>query len=197
MNYTPDYYNDLELTLKYIKNECAVATKHHKHPMHQIYLSTFGQNYPELRTLVFRKQNLTEGYLVFHTDFRSQKFLELTKNSAASVLGYNPAKKYQIRFKGNVELHHKDIIAKSDWDKLGESSRKSYLTDFPPGQVSSIPTSGFAEGEISCIDGFERFVVGIFKITEIEWLYLNSEGHRRALFHRQADLSWSSQWLQP
>lgn len=202
--YKPEHYNDLDLTLNYILSECSVATKHHKHELRQLFLSTFGENYPELRTLIFRRQNLKEGHLIFHTDKRSKKFLELQKNSNASLMGYNHSKKYQLRFRGKVALHTQDAVAQSDWNQLSASSRRTYLTQFNPGEFTIAPSSGFDENFNDSISedekselGLQRFVVCDFKVLQIEWLYLNPEGHRRALYSMDEKSNWSGQWLQP
>jgi hypothetical protein len=203
-NYKPEHYNDLELTLNYIMTECSIATKHHKHELRQLYLSTFGEKYPELRTLVFRRQNLKEGHLIFHTDIRSKKFAELKNNPHASLMGYNHSKKYQIRFRGVVTMHVQDAIAMSDWNNLSASSRRTYLTQHSPGEFSSGPSSGFDENSIDPIPeeemselGLSRFVVCVFKAQQIEWLFLNPEGHRRALYTFDSKSNWLGQWLQP
>lgn len=202
--YKPEHYNDLDLTLNYIMTECSIATKHHKHELRQLFLSTFGEKYPELRTLVFRRQNLKEGLLVFHTDQRSKKFIELQKNPNASLMGYNHSKKYQIRFRGEVTFHRQDAVAKSDWNNLSASSQRTYLTQFSPGEVCLAPSSGFDQNfDDSMTDnkkselGLQRFVVCDFKVLQIEWLYLNPEGHRRVLYTRDENSNWSGQWLQP
>ena len=198
--FKPEHYNDLDLTLNYIMTECSIATKHHKHELRQIYLATFGEKYPELRTLILRRQNLKEGRLVFHTDQRSKKFADLKKNSNACLLGYNHSKKYQVRFRGQVSLHFQDAISKVDWNHLSSSSQKSYLTRNKPGEAIISPSSEFedslSESEKSGL-GFQRFVVCDFKVLQIEWLYLNPEGHRRALYTFDEESNWSGQWLQP
>ena len=202
--YKPEHYDDLNLTLNYIMTECSVATKHHKHEMRQLFLSTFGENYPELRTLILRRQNLKEGLLVFHTDQRSKKFVELQKNSKACLMGYNHSKKYQLRFRGEVTLHFQNAVAKNGWNNLSPSSRKTYLTQYSPGEVALAPSSGFDPNfDNSILDnenlelGLQRFVVCDFKVLQIEWLYLHPEGHRRALFTNDDKLNWLCQWLHP
>lgn len=204
MNQKPEYYNDLEKTLNFIRNECEVAIYDRKHELHQLYLATQGTNFPEVRTVIFRNQDLLSGKIIFHTDKRSNKIKEILSNPKASLMGYNHQNKYQIRFRGTVQLHINNEISKSSWQKVGVSSRRCYLTQNAPGSLFENPTSGLSEDleskapnfEQSEI-GFDNFVVCHFMIQEIEWLYLNAHGHRRALFQFRPDLSMKSTWLQP
>ena len=96
---------------------------------------------------------------------------------------------------------------KESWDKLTNWSKRCYLTSSPPGKVSNNPTSGFPnkfESEAPSSEesqkGLENFTVIKVFIEEIEWLFLASQGHRRALFKITRDnsnLSIESKWLVP
>lgn len=201
---TPNFYNDLDLTLKFILAECAEASQQRQHELHRLYFATFGEKFPEIRTVIFRQQNLVAGHIYFHTDQRSQKVKELENNSNASLLGYNHQKKYQLRFRGSVRLHHQDALAKSSWEQVGVFSRSCYLTQQAPGSLSLSPIGGSqGNGESSdsarseSQDGFSQFVVCDFNVVEMEWLYLHAAGHRRSRFSLNRDLTWTGQWLQP
>lgn len=201
---TPVFYDRLDLVFNEIINDCNTATQSRKHELHQLYLSTFGAKYPEVRTVVFRRHNIESGNIFFHTDRRSKKVIEIQNNPSACLLGYNSQKKYQIRFRGKIELHIKDDVARSAWKNIGASSRRCYLTQNAPGTHVSSPTSGLIKNhELSAPtfeeseDGFDKFTVCHFLISEIEWLFLHSNGHRRAIFYLQNNSEWKSQWLQP
>ena len=88
-------------------------------------------------------------------------------------------------------------------EKTAHMSRQCYLGDKSPGSSSSIPTSGLTEKidnskytiEESEI-GYENFCIIETFITSIEWLYLASKGHRRALFNLKND-HIDKKWLIP
>ena len=68
-------------------------------------------------------------------------------------------------------------------------SKRCYLTESPPGQESRKPSSGFPEKFAfdaptleQTKDGLKNFGQIRVSINEIEWLFLASQGHRRALF---------------
>ena len=77
----------------------------------------------------------------------------------------------------------------------------------PPGKLSDNPTSGFSD-EFSDIPpsklesemGYVNFSLIKIFITQIEWLYLASQGHRRALFEvkrNNSQLNVTSKWMVP
>ena len=82
-------------------------------------------------------------------------------------------------------------------------SRQCYLGKESPGSISPIPTSGLTEKidnskytiEESEV-GYKNFCVINLLITSIEWLYLASKGHRRALFTLKDDRV-EKKWLIP
>ena len=46
-------------------------------------------------------------------------------------------------------------------------------------------------------DGKDNFIIILAKIIEIEWLYLSSEGHRRAKFTHNKNNQLEVSWLVP
>ena len=116
---------------------------------------------------------------------------------------YDDQKKIQLRIRGTINL---EKSKKESWDKLTNWSKRCYLTS-PPGEVSNNPTSGFpnkfeleAPTSEEAKKGFENFTVIKIFIYEIEWLFLASQGHRRALFKINRDhsnLNIESKWLVP
>ena len=82
-------------------------------------------------------------------------------------------------------------------------SRKCYLAEKAPGTVSISPNPGYPkelEGKNPKIEdteiGFENFCVIESKIDEMEWLYLASQGHRRALIKINEN-NVTTEWLTP
>ena len=157
-----------------------------------------------LRTVVLRKVWVAEKKLAFHTDVRSGKWFELQKNNKISWLFYDAASRFQIRLAGTATLHTNDEVANEAWLKSTVSSRKIYLGLIAPSQKSEIPTSGllpaFENADPTLKqseEGRKNFGIVVTKANWMEWLWLNSKGHKRATFNYLNNGSIESNWLLP
>jgi len=205
MKELPKFYNSLEETRKEIFSLLFQGVKKRKSNFHNLVLNTIDlQNKPDARTVVLRsfsQENLTLG---IHTDNRSEKVEHLKNNKFTCLVFYDDQKKIQLRIRGTTIL---EKSKKESWDKLTNWSKRCYLTSNPPGKFSNNPTSGFpskfeseAPSSEEAKKGLENFTVIRIFIDEIEWLFLASQGHRRALFKINRDnsnLSIESKWLVP
>ena len=95
-------------------------------------------------------------------------------------------KKIQLRIRANTSVKKS---FKEAWDKLTNWSKRCYLALEPPGKESQTPSSGFPDEFMLNAPDFEQankglknFVCIKVSIYQIEWLFLASQGHRRALF---------------
>ena len=127
----------------------------------------------------------------------------MKNNQNIYFLFYNKKRKIQVRAKGLATIHHKNSITEEAWKKTQVVSRKCYLATNSPGSISAEPHPGYPkelEGKNPNIEdtevGFENFCVIESKIDEMEWLYLASQGHRRAkLILKDEDVK--TEWLIP
>ena len=113
-------------------------------------------------------------------------------------------KKIQIRINGQAKI---EKSYQPSWDKLTNWSRRCYLSEHEPGTEVVKPSSGFPEKFINespndeeSIEGLQNFAVIKIIISSIEWLYLASQGHRRAIFkivRNSLTLSVDKKWLIP
>jgi 3-hydroxyisobutyrate dehydrogenase len=158
-----------------------------KSPLHTFVLGTKGSNGIEMRTLVLRKVEKSERSLYSHTDLRSPKALQLKENSSCSLLFYDPIRRIQIRVQAEAILHLDNKISEQVWQEANMSARKTYLSKRSPGEMLLSPEDGLPE-HLSGRDpqpeesetGLVNFLVIEFKIKSLDWLFLNSKGHRRA-----------------
>ncbi len=157
-----------------------------------------------MRTVVLRKVNTSEKTLAFHTDMRSGKWQEINTSKQISWLFYDVAGRYQIRLAGTASLHHDDTIAADAWLKSTPSSRKIYMGEIGPSQPSNVPTSGLplayekADPTLQESEaGRKNFGVVVTNIHWMEWLWLNSQSHRRASFVYDSNKSFQATWLIP
>ncbi len=176
----------------------------YKDVLHNPVVANVNQHGVNIRTVVLRKVNITKKQLVFHTDVRSGKWNDLQQQNNISWLFYDAPGKIQIRLSGTATLHQDDAVAEEAWTTSTMSSRKIYLVETGPSTIAASPVSGLpAAFEANdptpeeSLAGRKNFGVVITTVTWMEWLWLNSKGHRRAGFTYAKDGNFKADWLIP
>ena len=190
----PDTYDQISETLSTAESILDNAVDNAKTLFHTLILSSLDEGKIASRVVVLREFNSKERYLRFHTDARAPKIKHFQKNSNASILGYDPALKIQLKLQGNVEVHIKDDVTIASWNESTTRSKKCYSVE----GGSSLEIDNPAEYDIRDVnieDGYLNFAVIKFTYTSLEFLYLKSSGHRRALHSWDDELV--SNWLVP
>ena len=190
----PDSYDQISDTLGTAELILDDAVENAKTLFHTLVLSSHDEDKIVSRVVVLREFNSKERYLRFHTDARAPKIKHFKKNSNASLLGYDPALKIQLKLQGNVDVHFNDDVTKSSWNESTTRSKKCYSVEGGSSLKIENPSEyDLKDGNIE--DGYLNFAVLKFKYTSLEFLYLKSSGHRRAIH------SWNeglvSNWLVP
>jgi len=190
----PDSYDQISDTLGTAELILDDAVENAKTLFHTLVLSSHDEDKIVSRVVVLREFNLKERYLRFHTDARAPKIKHFKKNSNASLLGYDPSLKIQLKLQGNVDVHFNDDVTKSSWNESTTRSKKCYSVEGGSSLKIENPSEyDLKDGNIE--DGYLNFAVLKFKYTSLEFLYLKSSGHRRAIH------SWNeglvSNWLVP
>ncbi len=205
MKTIPKFYNCLEETKNEIFSLLFQGVKKRKSRFHNVILNTISiERKPEARTVILRKFCRNELTLNIHSDQRSKKIEEIKKNNNVCLIFYDEQRKIQLRVRGRAKI---EDSKKNSWDELSNWSRRCYLSIEPPGKASKKPTSGFPE-EFSVTPpsqdesemGFVNFALIKIFIVQIEWLYLASQGHRRAMFEiirNNSKISVTSKWMVP
>ncbi len=201
MNNIPNYYNNIDLILDEIWSllQRGVADRNEDFRLPVVIVSSTDS--AEGRIVVLRGAFKNKNILRFHTDFRSSKIKSLKENKKIYFVFYNKKRKIQVRAEGVAIVHKDNEITKEAWTKTQMMSRKCYLSPQAPGDFinesasdlskdmgNEIPT--FEQSEI----GYKNFCVIESKIKSFEWLYLASQGHRRAKFMLDEN---KSTWLVP
>lgn len=190
----PDTYDQISETLSTAESILDNAVDNAKTLFHTLILSSLDEGKIASRVVVLREFNSKERYLRFHTDARAPKIKHFQKNSNASILGYDPALKIQLKLQGNVEVHLKDDVTIASWNESTTRSKKCYSVE----GGSSLEINNPAEYDIKDVnieDGYLNFAVIKFTYTSLEFLYLKSSGHRRAVHSWDEELT--SNWLVP
>ena len=190
----PDTYDQISETLNTAEFILDNAVDNAKTLFHTLTLSSHDEGKIASRVVVLREFNSKERYLRFHTDARAPKIKHFQKNSNASILGYDPTLKIQLKLQGNIEVHLNNDVTKASWNESTARSKKCYSVEGGSSLEIDNPLDyDLKDGNIE--DGYLNFAVLKFKYTSLEFLYLKSSGHRRAIHSWDEDLV--SKWLVP
>ncbi len=201
MNNIPNYYNNIDLILDEIWSllQRGVADRNEDFRLPVVIVNSTDS--AEGRIVVLRGAFKDKNILRFHTDFRSSKIKSLKENKKIYFVFYNKKRKIQVRAEGVAIVHKDNEITKEAWTKTQMMSRKCYLSPQAPGDFINDSASDLSKdmgNEIPTYEqsemGYKNFCVIESKIKSFEWLYLASQGHRRAKFMLDEN---KSTWLVP
>lgn len=197
-----DYYNDLENTVIHAHGLLRGAVDQSASPLRTPVLASIGQDAQGVlsansRVVVMRGFDPEERHFSLYTDSRSSKVREIEMRPAVSAVFYDPGQRIQIRLSGNCSIHRNDNETAKIWSILPSQNKALYGTK--PGPGTHLPTGDAYE--IGGIDASQHseFHFCILKVfyDQLEWLYLASEGHRRAQYAWQSNGTLTSQWVAP
>lgn len=199
----PDFYNDLDHSLQRAFELLSDAVGNRRAPSHTPVISSIvkdenGDLVPSSRVVVLRAFDVAQRSFRFHTDFRSDKILHLKSIPKACGVFYDPAEKMQLRLTGTCTVENEGPLADKAWEETRPFSRECYRIE--PGSGAQIDT-GSAYIEQPLRDehdpGREHFCAVEIQFNTLEWLYLASQGHRRARFSWDQNGLLTSRWLAP
>jgi hypothetical protein len=151
------------------------------------------QNVVSQRSVVLRAWDSATRCAEIHTDTRSAKFEALRHDPRASLHGWDPQRRVQLRLRGQVQVHAHDPVARAAWVALRPASRATYTVVPGPGAMLLAPGE---TREVSEIEGFGVFCVLKLTVSELEWLHLEQGSQARAQF-RWDNGTINSMWLVP
>ena len=190
----PDSYSKLTETLDAANKILTSAVNDSRTLFHTPVVSSYDGKIIPSRVMVLREFNLEYRKMRFHTDQRATKINEFSSISSATVIGYDPSLKIQIKLQGKVITHHDDEVTKEAWNESTSRSKKCYSVKGGSSKVIDDP-SDYDINEFNVEDGYQNFAVLIFNFDALEFLFLKSTGHRRAIHKWDKDLK--SSWLVP
>ena len=197
-----EFVGGLHDVLHDISTRLGAAARDRKSPMHTPVIGTADG---DLRVMVLRACDSDLAALRLHTDARSPKAALVTQRPEVALLAYDPAAKIQIRARGLGRIEREGPVADAAWAAATAFARRCYLTSAGPGSEADGPLSGLPpelEGirptEEQLLPARENFAVLLITLTELDWLYLAHNGHRRAKFSRgDAGRPWQGTWVVP
>jgi pyridoxamine 5'-phosphate oxidase len=190
----PIEYSKIEDTLISADKILIRAVDDAKSLFHTPVVSSIKNNQITSRVMVLREFDLKDRKMRFHTDFRASKIHHYEEDSSATVIGYDPEIKIQIKLQGNMSIHYDDETTKLAWDNSTSRSKKCYSVKGGSSKEISNPEE-YDIKDFEVEEGYKNFAVLVFHFNSLEFLYLKSSGHRRAI-HKWND-EYDSKWLVP
>jgi len=201
INDIPDYYNNIDVILNNIWSFLEKGVNERDEDFRLPIVIINSETGADGRIVVLRGAFKDKNILRFHTDYRSPKIDSLKKNNKIYFVFYSKKRKIQIRAEGIAVIHKDNEITKLAWKNTQMMSRKCYLSSQAPGDLINESASDLSRemgGSLPTIEqseiGYKNFCVVESKIKSFEWLYLASQGHRRAKFMLDEN---KSTWLVP
>lgn len=190
----PDSYTTLEETLQVADSILSDAVDNSKTLFHTLVVSSFDGSKISSRVMVLREFDINKRIMRFHTDYRAPKIKQFSNKSIATVVGYDPNIKVQIKLHGKINVHQNNDISQKAWEASTNRSRKCYSVRGGSSKLIENPNE-YDIKEYDAEDGYKNFSVLIFSFDSLEFLYLKRSGHRRAIHSWDDDLV--SSWLVP
>ena len=175
----------------------ARAARDRRHAMHTLVLASVRDQRPEARIVVLRHTDTAARTLRIHTDSRSAKLDDFADNAAAAVVAYDPVAKIQLRLTATARLHIGDETARLAWNGSRDFSLVCYHQAEPPGMALDAPRPAPRPQDFRAPAAAINFAVITLHVTELDWLYLDAAGHRRAHVAWHADGTETSTWIAP
>ncbi|MEL7212824.1 MAG: pyridoxamine 5'-phosphate oxidase family protein [Pseudomonadota bacterium] len=180
-----DAFQTLDGTLRQVWQRLARGTKDRRAATRNSTLATVSETGPEARTVVLRGVDPDAKTLEIHTDRRSGKVTELTKNPHATLHVWDAKANLQIRLRCKATLTHANA---AKWARIPENAQRVYGGSPAPGQPIASPEAHDAT------PNRDDFTVITLEVLQIETLYLGPDLHRRAQFDAP---DWQGRWIAP
>ena len=193
----PEHYKTLEETLEASIKILEDAIENRRNLFHTPVLSTISDSKINSRVIVLRGFDPEKRALRIHTDSRSRKIKDISENSDATLLGYDPGLKIQLKLHGSIDIHYQDNIADLAWRDSQEMSKVCYsISDSPGKEIDDPGNYDFDSKNINLSEGYKNFAMINFHFSSLEFLYLRSSGHRRSI-HVWETGELRSNWMVP
>jgi len=166
--------------------ELAAAAQRPQHGWRRMVLATRAGEVADARTLVLRELDAEERTLLFYTDARSAKVLQIAEHPAGTLVAWCAALSWQLRLRARLEVQTEGLAVSSRWARLALTpSAQDYLAPAPPG-------TPLDPGFVPLPAGRTHFALLGARIESIDWLELGERVHRRASFDAAG-----ARWLVP
>ena len=156
---------------------------------------------PQARTVVLRNVAPEAARLEIHTDIRSAKADALRHDPRAELVFWDPARQWQIRVSGRVEILANGPAADAAWAAIPDTSRHNYGDSTPPGtRLRTLNThpSPATPSPPDANAARAAFALLRLQAARLDWLHLAADGHRRAhLLYGEDGAGGEAYWVAP
>jgi pyridoxamine 5'-phosphate oxidase len=172
--------------------ELELATHDRQHAWRTPVLATVAGHGPDAladaRTVVVREVEKAHRQLIFFSDGRSAKVAQLLAQPLGTMVMWSATLAWQLRCRVSLQLERSGLAASSRWARIKLTpAAQDYLSPLPPGSVLEPGASPVHEAVTR-----DHFAVIQAQVLGLDWLELDPQGHRRALFDAQG-----ARWVQP
>jgi pyridoxamine 5'-phosphate oxidase len=148
-------------------------------------LATTDGTRADARTIVLREVDAAGRSLIFYTDSRSPKVLQMEALPTGTLVLWSATLGWQLRLQVHLTVQTTGLAVSSRWAQLKLSpAAQDYLSPLPPGSPLDVPLPERGTRD--------WFAVVTAQVLAVDWLELHPDGHRRAAFDSQG-----SRWLVP
>ncbi len=169
--------------------ELARAPADKTHPWRTPVLATVAGEMADARIVLLRGVDAEQRQLLTYSDDRAAKVGQLQATPRGTLVMWSPRLGWQLRCRVRLTLAPSGLATSSHWARIKLSpAAQDYLSPLPPGTPLPPPS----EPTRTTAPGRECFGVVVAEVSEIDWLELHPDGHRRARL-----CGAGSQWLQP
>ena len=166
--------------------ELRQAAEQPGHEWRTMVLATMADDEAQARSVVLREVDVDAHQLIFFTDARSAKVVQMQARPTGTVLCWSSRIGWQLRLRVHLEVQTSGLKVSSRWARLKLTpAAQDYLSPLSPG---SPMTEQHAPERASR----NHFAVVTARVLGIDWLELHADGHRRARFGTDG-----ATWLQP
>ncbi|WP_338415999.1 pyridoxamine 5'-phosphate oxidase family protein [uncultured Sphaerotilus sp.] len=166
------------------------------HPWRQpVLATTCALRGAQARTVVLREVSPGDHALIVYTDARTSKLAQLDRDPRAQLVCWSPVLGWQLRLSCVVTSESDGLDVTSRWATLRHTrAAQDYLSPQAPGSALSTPGDA-AEKTPGAVRG--TFTLLRAQVLEMDWLALDPDGHRRAVFDYRDTAAPQARWLVP
>ena len=180
MNINIEFFNNLVFSENKIWDLLLQGVANKKSKFHTPTLSTFANNRVNSRTIILRNVSQNIRNLVFYSDARSKKCLDIKRNKNCTIHIYEARYNLQTQLYGYATLENKTKKTKTVWNELNKFSKKNYSSITAPGiKIRNKKNLQYYQDNER---GYNNFSLINFKVFKIECLQLLNDNNQRVQF---------------
>jgi hypothetical protein len=166
-------------------------SSHGPHPWRVGVLATREGDGVDARSVVLRELDTATRTLLIYTDARSPKARQIERHPQGTLVLWSAALGWQLRLSLALRLETSGLAVLSRWARLKLTpAAQDYLSPLPPGSALGGPTASPPTSTHPTRESREHFAVIAAEVRAIDWLDLDTRGHRRAVWEADRPGIW-------